>query len=90
MIEQELDRGILWLACRHHMYELHMKHVTDAVTGNTKDPGVSLFRRLKSYWHTLDFHMNQLVKFKHQTSVESLQRRAFDVLAWANQVNSSK
>ncbi|KZR97635.1 Cc8K15.2-like protein, partial [Daphnia magna] len=26
-IEFTLDRAVLWLACRHHMYELHVKHV---------------------------------------------------------------
>ena len=72
------------------MYELYIKYVIDAVTGNTKDPGVSLLRRLKSNWHTLDIYMDQLVKFNNQTSVESLQRRALEVSAWAIQVNTNK
>ena len=57
-----------WLVCRHHLYELHIKHLTEAVKGNTKDPGVSIFRRLE-----------QLVKFNNQTSEESLQRCALEV-----------
>ena len=43
LIEQMLDRAILWLPCRHHIYELHIKHASIAVTGETKDPGVQLF-----------------------------------------------
>ena len=26
VFEQEMGRGLLWLACRHHMGELHVKH----------------------------------------------------------------
>ena len=26
LFEQEMGRSILWLACRHHMGELHVKH----------------------------------------------------------------
>ena len=27
------------------MYELHIKHVVEIITGNTKDPGVQFFKR---------------------------------------------
>jgi hypothetical protein len=49
-LEIWLDTAILWLACRHHVYELHLSHLMKEVTGLTKDPGVILFRRLKAEW----------------------------------------
>ena len=35
-IEEQLGRSLLWLACRHHVAELHIKHPYDAVQGPTK------------------------------------------------------
>ena len=46
-IEDWKGSPVLWLACRHHVAELHMSRVVQAVTGNTKDSGLGLFRRLK-------------------------------------------
>ena len=86
MIEQELKRGILWLACRHHIYELHIKHVSEKVTGSTKDPGVALFKRLKTSWSSLHIDMDQLTTFDHHASDAALQRCALEVLAWANTI----
>ena len=53
LLEEYLEKAILWLACRHHIYELHIKHVVEAVTGNTKDPGVRLYRRLRAEWSSI-------------------------------------
>ena len=38
LFEESLQRSILWLACRHHIYELHIKHVTDVIIGKTTGP----------------------------------------------------
>ncbi len=34
--EEHLGYAVLWLACRHHMAELHMKHVYDIISNDTK------------------------------------------------------
>ena len=31
-----LGRAVLWLDCRHHIPELHIKHVNDAISGPSK------------------------------------------------------
>ena len=36
LFEQELQRSILWLACRHHVGELHVKHADVATRGTWK------------------------------------------------------
>ena len=44
MVEQHLEKAIALFACRHHVYEVHMKHVVGAVTGETKEPGFNSLR----------------------------------------------
>ena len=61
-LELWLDAPILWLSCRHHVYELHIKWFIQEVMGVTKDPGVPLFRRLKSEWYSLDIDYGNLSK----------------------------
>ena len=36
LFEEELGQGILWLACRHHIGELHVKHADQEVRGKWK------------------------------------------------------
>ena len=35
LFEEQMMRAILWLACRHHIGELHIKHASIAVRGPT-------------------------------------------------------
>ena len=82
-LEDWLETPILWLACRHHIHELHLKRVVQGVTGQTKDPGVALFRRLKADWHSLDIHYNNLSKLDYSSLPEWMQDEARSVLPWA-------
>ena len=83
LIESELSRPLLWLACRHHIYELRIKHAAETVTENNKDPNINLFRRLKSEWLKISINYEKLCKFVWQTDDTFLKERAADVLAWA-------
>ena len=82
LIEQRLGKATLWIACRHHIYELHIKHVCDLVTGNTKDPGVKLFRRLKKSWNSLQIDLLNLITFDYNTADKQLINQAQSVLEW--------
>ena len=83
LLEDWFKKAILWLACRHHIYELHIKHVVGIVTGNTTDPGVKLFRRLKAGWNSLEIDYSKLKKFDYARSPPSLGKQAEAVLGWA-------
>ena len=82
-LELWLETPILWLACRHHVYELHLKRVVQEVTGQTKDPGVALFRKLKADWHTMEIDYGNLCKFDYSSVPDWMQQEGKDVLSWA-------
>ena len=91
-VEQSLEKPVLWLACRHHIHELHIKHVVGKVTGNTKDPGVALFRRLKKDWNSLQvdkINPSSLVKLDLSDAEPWLLEHAHSVLTWANEHNAT-
>lgn len=51
----ELNRNILWLSCRHHMYELVLKQIFYVVVERvTTSPNVAMFDTFKSRWPTLN------------------------------------
>ncbi|KZS10355.1 Uncharacterized protein APZ42_025189 [Daphnia magna] len=54
LIEKEIFRPILWLACRHHMFELHIRHVWEAVSNKPDHPVEPLLKRFQSEWDLLD------------------------------------
>ena len=84
-VEEWCETPILWLACRHHIAELHISKVVQVVTGNTKDPGVALFRRLKKEWSKLDIDLDNLVLFDVSSLDQQLQSVAQSVLTWAEE-----
>ena len=78
-----MEKDSNWLACRHHVGELHISKVVHVVTGNTKAPGVKLFKFLKNIWASLDIDLENLDLFDSSHLDEVLQKEAEDVLDWA-------
>ena len=49
-----LNRDLLWLACRHHVYEIPIKAIFDKVVESTSCPEVKVFKRFQINWDSLD------------------------------------
>ncbi|XP_065684263.1 uncharacterized protein LOC124807852 isoform X1 [Hydra vulgaris] len=67
LLEKWQGRPLLWFACRHHIYELHIKHVALAVSGNMSDgPVDNLFKKIQNFWETIkpDINLNNLNRFE--------------------------
>ena len=84
-LELYVDSPVLWTACRHHVYELHIKKVTEVVTGQTKDPGVEIFRRLKSQWYSLVIDYDNLELFDYEAAPDWMSAEARSVLEWGEE-----
>lgn len=55
LLEQILERDIFYLPCRHHIYELQLKEVSEAKFGKTSGPGVPMFARFKEKWDNIKY-----------------------------------
>ena len=53
LIEKEVGEALVWLACPHHFYELHVKKVARRVFGDTSCPEESIYKRLKDDWNRI-------------------------------------
>ena len=62
IIQKELNRRLLWLSCRHHMYELHIKHAFTKLFGERTGPDDLLFKWFQSIWPDLNLETNNLSK----------------------------
>ena len=55
LLEQKLQKELLWFACRHHVLELICGAAFKAVFGpTTAGPNVPLFRRFQEFWPAID------------------------------------
>lgn len=55
IIEKEVGRNLLWLACRHHTHELILKGVFEKCTGiQSSGPDILIFRKFKNQWNSFD------------------------------------
>lgn len=53
-IERELNRPLLWLACRHHVYEVVLQDVFQCCYGPSSGPDIALFKKLQARWPLID------------------------------------
>ena len=49
-IKRRKGTALLWCACRHHMTEIHMTHVFNAVSVPSRAPEDPILKRVKGIW----------------------------------------
>lgn len=56
LIEQNLGRDLLHLACRHHILEIVLEKVFTAlkITAATSGPDIAMFKRFREHWGCID------------------------------------
>lgn len=54
LLEQKLDRDLLFLACRHHVFELVIGSAFEKTFGASSGPSVLLFQRFQKQWEYID------------------------------------
>lgn len=56
VLENRLGRNLLWLACRHHMFEVLLADVFKICFGPSTGPDILLFKRFREGWSRLNHH----------------------------------
>lgn len=54
LFETLIDKELLWLICRRHVYELVLRCVFEVKFGKTTGPDVPLFREFEKCWSSID------------------------------------
>lgn len=54
LLERKLRKDLLYLPCRHHIYELVLKSAFEACIGTSSGPETGLFKRFQQAWINID------------------------------------
>lgn len=54
LIEKQLGKNLLYLACRHHILEVVLRSVFEHKMGSTTGPQPDIFRRFQMHWANID------------------------------------
>ena len=82
LFEKRVGRALLWLACRHHVPELFIKHASIAVRGPTDAPEDPLFKDFKRAFKSLN--LNERTPWTWPVNPNDWRFiRASEVLQWA-------
>ena len=81
--EMMLDRAVLWLACRHHIPELHIKHANEVLRGESDAPEDKLFKQFKKQFPSFDLADRSLWDWPDNVN-DWRYERADEVLLWAD------
>lgn len=61
LLEQKLERSLLYLPCRHHIFELVLKAVFEHKVSQTSAPVVLLFKRFQENWGNTFGHITYIL-----------------------------
>lgn len=50
LLQQKMEKDLLWLACRHHIMELMLEAVVLFAVGPSSGPDILIFKRFKNNW----------------------------------------
>lgn len=83
LLEQKLQKDILYLPCRHHIYELVLRGVFEAkIPQISSSPNVFLFKNFKQQWSTLNHNDFENGMTNHRCCV-GLEDVRIDILNFA-------
>ena len=55
LLEALLGRSLLWIVCRHHIFEVLLLQVFKGIFGDYVGSSVELFQQLNNNWQLIDF-----------------------------------
>ena len=87
VFEKLVARSLLWLACRHHISELHIKHANEAVRGPGKGPDDKLFKSFREVFEKIV--LNDRALWNWQNEGDWRKEKGSNVLEWAT-INMEK
>ena len=96
LIEKAKGHSLMWVACRHHSIEVHVKKVAKHCLGETTSPHYHLFKQLHDNWlevvvdsdHSgIDYSSLELYQWGES---EVLDKRANEVMNWALEMLDKK
>jgi hypothetical protein len=56
LIENILEKNLLYFACRHHIYEIILRSVFEKKMGKTTGPTVLMFKKFQNAWPKINVH----------------------------------
>ncbi|XP_071580212.1 uncharacterized protein [Temnothorax nylanderi] len=56
LIENFLEKDLLYLPCRHHIYEIILRSVFEEKMGKTTGPNVLIFKKFQNAWSGINVH----------------------------------
>ena len=83
LIEKSLGEAVLWVACPHHFYELHVKKAARMFYGETNSPEENIYKTLKSSWNDIEIDYDDLDLFDwHKAEGTCIADQAKEVLVF--------
>ena len=61
LLEQNVGRNLLWLACRHHMLEVLLSDAFKVCLGSSTGPDILLFKRFRDNWNLFNHNVQEEV-----------------------------
>lgn len=88
LLEQKLQRNLLYFACRHHIHELIIGGVFTALFGPSRSPNIPLFERFQQFWPNVVQQEFQPLNNSRQTD-PLLQQLSTEVTSFLNDILST-
>lgn len=82
LLEQKMQKELIWFACRHHILEILLESVVVTAVGPSSGPEIMIFKRFKSYWAKIN-QKDFKTAMSEPSTWNCVQTVAKDIIAFA-------
>src|SRR6218665_3268567 len=76
LVEMQLQKEVLYMACRHHIHEILLEEAFGITMGPSTRPDTLLFKRVKAFWKNM-----LIFNFKPGIEIQSVAAAVLDFSA---------
>ena len=82
LLEQKMDKDMLWCPCCHHILEIMLEAVVMLSLGPSKGPDIAIFKRFQSSWKFID-RSNYVTVRSDKVLTSAVSSVASEIIAFA-------
>lgn len=72
LLEKLLDKKLLFLACRHHVFEVVLSGVMAIEEGPTSSPEYPIFKKFRDQWKEIDVNNFETVNLEEVDNADEI------------------
>lgn len=83
LIEKKLNRKLIWLPCRHHVFEIILRGIFEVYWTTTSGPNIPIFGRFRNSWDKIN-QSKYVSGMEDEVVANAVRSERFEIITFIN------